>query len=65
MTPDQKLRLVNEALFLMWSLLLVLSVLFWDRRPTGNLPWKTKPKTEFCKLHSRPLTECRHMHDKL
>lgn len=60
MTPAEKIEVLNQSLFLLWGLLLVLALLSYERIP--QKPGKKAKNIEFCKLHSRPLYECRYMH---
>lgn len=46
---------LQTALVVGYFFLIVLAFMVWER--------PTPPRIEFCKLHSRPLAECIHLHD--
>jgi hypothetical protein len=56
-TPEQ----LNELRFILmvgwFAACLLLLLVNWDELRTPK-----KPKAEFCKLHSRPITECTSQH---
>ena len=74
MTPDEMLQRIDQLTNLVDVLCVVIVFMCaawlaeeYVERLTGDfnqrvLGQQKPPKIEFCKLHSRPITECRNQH---